>query len=344
MEVIKKMNSKSSKSELYARYDEKKNRNNLSALITFIILTILFLTPLKTSAQFTSGTGIDGDPYIISTAAQLAELANLVNYGSNENYKTAHYKLANNLDLSDYGENYNDGKGWMPIGNDGFGQFQGVFDGDGHEISGLYMRITTSGPTVGGLKFGLFGFIAGNCTIKNLGIIDVDFYSNPDGSFAETSCIAGGVVGLSGMGNSVIENCYATGSINVFTSQYAFVGGIVGSYEGAPPISNCWAEMNINVEEQSGESYYNAVGGIAGYVYGYGNSSITDCHYKGSITVKTSLRVSAGGIVGNYYNGSTSHCWADVTMEVECTSSNNYAQGGGIAGETNSNSNVEYCY
>jgi hypothetical protein len=71
----------------------------------------------KLTKPFT-GEGTSENPYQIATAAQLAKLAELVNnsdtyaaYGGNNVY----YKLVNNLNLSDYGVNWNNGKGWIPM-------------------------------------------------------------------------------------------------------------------------------------------------------------------------------------------------------------------------------------
>lgn len=81
------------------------------------------------------GGGIDGDPYKISTAAQLTKLAELVNAGTSP-YADAdiYYRLENNLDLSGY---TSDG-GWTPIGIDA-NLFSGRFDGGGHQIAGLFI-------------------------------------------------------------------------------------------------------------------------------------------------------------------------------------------------------------
>jgi hypothetical protein len=46
-----------------------------------------------------------------------------------------HYLLVNNLDLSDYGSGFNDGKGWIPIGISIATSFRGVFDGNNKKIT-----------------------------------------------------------------------------------------------------------------------------------------------------------------------------------------------------------------
>ncbi|MCL2817807.1 MAG: hypothetical protein FWD39_05425, partial [Clostridiales bacterium] len=64
------------------------------------------------------GAGIESDPLQVTKAAQLAEIARLVNAGELEETilddpgGTVYIKLMNNIDLSGYTE----GKGWTPIG------------------------------------------------------------------------------------------------------------------------------------------------------------------------------------------------------------------------------------
>jgi hypothetical protein len=67
------------------------------------------------------------------------------------------FKLVKDIDLSDYRSNTNTAnQGWLPIPN-----FTGVFNGNGHTISGL--RINRTGSSF----LGLFGSVNG-ATIKNV--------------------------------------------------------------------------------------------------------------------------------------------------------------------------------
>jgi hypothetical protein len=85
----------------------------------------------QAQGHFSGGNGSEAAPYIITTAAQLAKLAELVNE-ENEDYNAAYYRLGNDIDLSDYGAGWNDGHGWIPIGN-GW-EFFGVFDGNNKKL------------------------------------------------------------------------------------------------------------------------------------------------------------------------------------------------------------------
>lgn len=113
------------------------------------------------------GTGIS--PLEITTAAQLAEIAELVNAGRLESFllndasAKVYLKLMNDLDLSAYGQDYNGGKGWQPIGgyiNNKVMPFKSNFDGGRYTISGLYINDSSRDYV------GLFGMIE-SATIQN---------------------------------------------------------------------------------------------------------------------------------------------------------------------------------
>ena len=172
-------------------------------LIKFMVLSVLMFLPISAYTQFSGGDGTEGNPYIITTPAQLAQLATYVNEANIE-YNAKHYKLGNNLDLSDY----QTGAGWIPIGNDP-NSFRGVFNGDNHIITGLYINNTSRAHV------GLFGRLIGTNTattkanVFNLGIKDAEIISNFNGI-----AYAGGIVGQHA-GDGGLDKCFFTGSISV---------------------------------------------------------------------------------------------------------------------------------
>jgi len=186
------------------------------------------------------GAGTATSPYLITTPAQLALLAELVNAG-NTNYSTAHYRLEADLDLTAYGSNFNDGRGWHPIGITNTNFFRGVFDGNGYTITNLYINDPS------GNNIGLFGFVDGRTgggIIKNLSVsgevTGVNFVGGVVGvsnggivsnvsSWVDVSGAAsiGGVVGRNlhtTQRSAVVENSYAVGNV----SGTGSIGGIVG--------------------------------------------------------------------------------------------------------------------
>lgn len=104
--------------------------------------------------------------YELSTAAELAGFAKLVNQGTSFSGKTV--KLANDIDLKD--------NCWTPIGQTGtsygaVGYFSGNFDGQGHTIKNLYIQETNAGEYY---AVGLFGFLDAGAKGKTIGNFTID--------------------------------------------------------------------------------------------------------------------------------------------------------------------------
>ncbi len=105
--------------------------------------------------------------YEISNAGQLYWFADKVN---NNNYASEKAVLTENIVInksvlkSDGTPNSGDFKQWTPIGLDYDACYTGIFDGQGHTISGLYCTYDDD-------FVGLFGYVK-NATIKNVVIVD----------------------------------------------------------------------------------------------------------------------------------------------------------------------------
>lgn len=172
----------------------------------------------------------------IYTAEDLASMNDTVD--SLEGY----YILMNDIDLSSYlkegGKGYDDGKGWVPIGqyNDVTDPniavqkaFKGTFDGNGHVISNLYMKR----KDVASFNAGLFGYVTSSSIIKNVGVtgtMDVSSYSG----------------GLVGSNSGMITNCWADVDVTAYSgsdSVYRYLGGFVGNNFGI--IEHCYSLGNV---------------------------------------------------------------------------------------------------
>jgi len=221
-----------------------------------------------------AGAGTSDSPYIITMAEQLAFLAIKVNEGD-ANFNNKHYRLGGDIDISDFGEHFNNGRGWTPIGsswNNGC-FFSGVFDGNNKVISGLYINSTGVNEAAG-----LFGYIY-NGTVKNLGFEDVNITASFD---------AGGIVGLLG-GDFFITNTYTTGTITIAGRD---AGGIVGS---------AFADFNSSMSNSYSAAAVtgSTAGGLIGRIVRGGLSpdaviNITNCYSTGAVSGST----NAGGLVG----------------------------------------------
>jgi len=267
------------------------------------------------------------DVYIISTADQLAQLADFVNAGD-VNFNDKNYQLANDLDLSDYGASFNGGKGWIPIGSSSSNPFKGVFDGNDNKITGLYINRDAY------YDIGLFGYING-ATIQNLGVEDVNITG---GGFI------GGVAG-SVVYKSALSNCYSSGNV----SGEEYVGGVAGDvYNSA--LSNCYSSGNVNGEY--------TVGGVAGNV---NNSTLSNCYSTCNIVGEDMI---VGGVAGDVVESVVSHCYSignvsgeysvggvAGTVSQNSALSNCYSTGevsgtewvGGVVGDINYNGIVSDC-
>jgi len=202
---------------------------------------------------YMSGSDTQNDPLVITTAAQLAEIAALVNQGMLESFvfngSNAALKLGNDIDLSSYGMNRNSGKGWIPIGTS-VNPFKGHFDGNGRTITGLYINDSALSYA------GLFGAVSGG-NIQALALEDVYISGNN-----YTGGIAWGV-----FGNSVVQNCYTTGSVNGSHS-----GGLAGNVDENSVIKNCYSGASVIGTSKAG--------GVAGFVE---NGAIESCYSIGEV-------------------------------------------------------------
>ena len=255
-------------------------------LFKTMAITAICLLPKTMQAQFAGGNGTPASPYQISTPAQLDSLARKINAG-NTDYNNKHYILTADIDLSDYGANFNNGKGWIPIGIAYTARFNGIFDGNAKKITGLYINSDSN-------MSGLFGYLTG--TVKNLGLEDVNITGGNDvgglagmifDSMIANCYVSGNIKGVDQVGSligsvcfSKIDNCYTLGTV----SGKIYVGGIVGASTNGQ-IQNC-AALNSSVEATSDISVRRVVG-----FYGGSRTILSNIAFEGmKIVAKGSLQ------------------------------------------------------
>ena len=222
------------------------------------------------------GTGTEDDPYLVTSAEELAEIATRVNSGTeadgtifpngNQGYANQYFLLTEDLDLIDYTP-------WVPISIPGQKIFFGHFDGGGHTI----IHLTTEYGTGNIDNQGLFSVIGANASISDLSIKE---------SHVTGEVYTGSFVGAAGE-NSVISNCHNYS--DVYTTFY-YTGGIAGASWGT--IENCTNSGDIYSE-------VDFVGGIVGDFYG----TLTGCVNTGNISGTTSV----GGTIGYSANAAIDH-------------------------------------
>ena len=236
-----------------------------------------------------SGDGSVGNPYKISSAAELAWFRNQVNSGNT----TISAKLTADIDLVEFCHAADDTKNtdelsWTPIGNSNY-QYFGTFDGNGKTISNLYINAISENIGIT-CEAGFFGYADAGGNIKNITFDNAKVKSSND------DYCTGILVGVAG---SCIENIKTLVNCSVEGKNY--VGGIAGRANG--DIGNC--ENHAMVK---GADF---VGGIVGN-YVFSDKSITSCANYGVIT---GTRDKVGGIAGYFNSGTIQNCanYGDIT-------------------------------
>ncbi|MCR4593240.1 MAG: hypothetical protein K5672_08870 [Bacteroidaceae bacterium] len=198
-------------------------------------------------------TPVDGW-FEIGTGRQLRWFADYVNLG---NYN-ANAKLTDDLVL--YTEEQ-----MAIIGTSSSTAYKGIFDGQGHEITGFHLTVN---EFVGGCGYGMFGNTNG-ATIKNFSINGEMTFEN--GGAAPDSNLGCALVGFPD-GKTLIQNIRS--EMEIYGNINSHVGGIAGSLRTAT-VDRCEFAGQIN-----GLSTTNCCAGIAGYTSA---GTITNCIFSGSV-------------------------------------------------------------
>lgn len=234
--------------------------------------------------------------FILTTAEELAGLAQLVNADNNFEGKTiklgADIVLNDTKDWESWNENTTGLNAWTPIGSEA-NPFTGTFDGQGHTVSGIYVNSgnncqglfgATNGATITNLHTAQ-GYIRGNGSVG--GIV-----GNAKGGSIK-DCTNGCTIaskgnsngGIVGYGKDVqITGCTNDGSLVAGVYQN---GGIAGTAENST-IDRCVNNANITVADHAG--------GIAAYNT---NGTVSNCLNKGNVSTRNSFYTYTAGIVAN---------------------------------------------
>lgn len=194
------------------------------------------------------------------------------------------------------------------------GEFNGAFDGKGHEISGINM-MNANNPKM----IGLFGKIGKDGSVKNLALSDTKIVAGANKDTAKKSDYeVYGVGGICAENEGIIENCSV--DVEMAAESYFYfdynpydwwcyavhAGTVCGKNTGI--IRNCSSNGKIEYgfihdynNRFSKKMYDNhiAVGGLAGSTSG----TIENSYYNGQITyngegVEHYKKINIGGIAG----------------------------------------------
>ena len=235
------------------------------------------------------GSGTQGDPYIISTAADFEAMAK--NCNADHKGTGEYFKMTNDIDFGGSADN----PVQLPaIGKDGNAKiteiaygFDGTFDGDGHIISGIYH--TESSNNAAGKYNALFGCIDKNGVVRNI-------------IFDETNHITGyNYVGsIASLNMGTIQGC--TNYANITATNFA-AGGICGfMVNGYGSIKNSHNHGNIKAMTYASGICGGSHSGKSVTTYNY---IIESCSNSGFIS--TTNGVGSAGIAGSY-SGAVKYC------------------------------------
>jgi predicted outer membrane repeat protein len=271
------------------------------------------------SGKYGGGSGTEGDPYLIFTAEQFDAV------GAEPADWDKHFKLMADIDLSGY-----PGHELHLLGVDETNPFSGVFDGDGHRISGLG-RNSTKEYSSGAL----FGYLTG--TVKAVGLIDPnvggrllyytgtlvgDNHATVSNCYAHNVNVVGGgwyAGGLVGRNLGTIADCNSTGVVHdrsagglvgrnggtitgsrsaAIVSGDDVIGGLVGSNVSGT-ISNSCSTGAVTGDDRTG--------GLVGHNY---EGTITCCYSAAVVTGNDGV----GGLVGENWQGLVTNCYSAANV------------------------------
>ena len=286
------------------------------------------------------GDGSAENPYLIGTREELYWFAGLVNgdasvcdYNADTNPtgtqqdKAACAKLTadivvNSGDVANCGGYKQDGWiDWTPIAYGNSLKYSGTFDGQGHEISGLYYKNTAMNKNF----VGLFGDVYDG-SVCNVGVVN---------SYIEAFNYVGGVCGRiynSGSDTALtISNCYNTGTVKGARDG---VGGVFGYVQNAGSdasitVTNCYNSGNVYL---TGTSTSGNAGGVCGYLNNSGTNAtvtLTKCYNTGNVIAAGSSSKRIGGVCGRCDKATISNCYNTGAVTANGRSSTDV---GGVCG------------
>jgi len=286
----------------------------ISAIV--VLLLSFSILPDSVRAKYSGGSGAPEDPYLISTPADMNQI------GRNYTDWDKCFELTADINLSAY-----TGTQFSRIGIDARHAFSGVFDGNGHTISGF----TYTAPTRD--YIGIFGNNRG--IVENVSLVDVNVTGRS---------YVGGLAGYldgSDYSDGEISNCNSAGSV----SGSQFVGGLVGcvgSNDYWCYINNCYSTSVVT--GGNGSAY---LGGLVGQIV---NGDIRYCSSTGAVTSGNNSQY-LGGLVGGisstsggdeyWCEGDISYCYSTCAVTGGDESEN---LGGLVGGNSYSYGSISDCY
>ena len=243
---------------------QKNSMNNIIQTIRHSARAAAVLLIALCAAQTAwawDGQGTEANPYQITRASDLQQLAINVNNGTT--YENVYFRQTAAINMA--------GETMTPIGNYDH-PFMGHYDGNNKTISHLTITGSTLAALFGHANGISYGQTYHPSSLKNIVLTDC----NIDVS-SVTNSYAAGICAKNGSYNTV-ENCRVSGTIK---GNYA-AGGIVGQQNNGN-VQNCFADVTVTASVQKlsygNQSTYCSVGKIIGYVGSLGSNTVTGNYY-----------------------------------------------------------------
>ncbi len=187
--------------------------------------------------------------------------------------------------------------------------FQGILDGQGHEIRNIYINSNSA-------NVGLIGISNGGTIIKNITVT---------GNIKYNSDYVGGIIGKVN-GSAKFENVHNKCNLTGDSYPHDYIAGIVGNVTGQAIITNCSNSGTI-INGGAGADYTAGIIGALGYSSSAGGQIIIeDCENTGNIFGN----IHTAGIIAYTYKNSNVYIknTHNRCEKIEANNSNT----GGIAG------------
>lgn len=224
------------------------------------------------------GSGTVSDPYLINSWEDLLKIS------QSSTLWESHFVQTTNITFPDDINNWNEGKGWMPIGESYGLPFKGVYDGAGYVVENLYINQPDNDYV------GLFGFTEA-ATIQYLGAVNANVTGKD------------GVGALLGYGfRTKIDQCYSTGSVQGGNA----VGGLVGA-ASIMEAGQTWKSDFVNSYSFASVNGNAMIGGFIGVAE---MLNISDCYSAGAVTGAAKV----GGFMGDVptFGVTATKCYFDT--------------------------------
>lgn len=277
----------------------------VNAYSTHDVWKLFNIRPVSGSSQGTggfpgTGSGTEADPYLIFNPMQLYSVRNFAGY------EGVVFKLMQNVDMTQFLADNNPTQGWEPIGVQA-SPFKGVFYGENHTITGLFMNRTsnynglfgyTDGALINNLTVEGSTLTGGNYTGAVVGVAQSSYLTNVTANVnVGGKSYTGGFVGLSTQ--STLTNCHHTGTV---TATDSISGGFAGNFIGT--LTTGSHHGNVTGKQQTGGFVGVASGTISDIVC---EGTVSGTQFTGGFAGKNAANVSnvtaSGNVTGTNYTG-----------------------------------------